>query len=459
MLQSWCDNHRDLTNAPMFLSTAIIENLVTEFQARRWQSEPMSKAMHIAWHHPEAVKDLALAVMRALPEGGTFLDAALSFLPEEDWPQIIEKAVAALEADDHNEAAEAVTSYASLQCLPAVHPHLERLFHIDTLFQSYSGVYAWRESGIQHFTTLRQHLEQSVSPSDTASSHYRRSYGDKRLRAWQAMLETRCPEVLEFAFSSAGTLHLTPDEVRAYSHQVGYEVREGAAQSLYSNTVFHLAFPEGFLPLRPDFQASHPTWHFQGTGPLLRFGGGCPGVKCSVCGETVHHLLTLAPIPEVIGVSGLPSLTLATCLSCLGWEVSPLFYAHGADGTPRPLESAVEPHAPQFPSPPLQETTVRLAKTPPRWRWQDWGLSNGRESLHRIGGHPCWIQDAEYPACPHCRQTMHFLLQLDSELPLQSGEGGPIEDTMDVIEWGSGGIAYGFWCDSCRVSGFLWQCT
>ncbi|MBT9587318.1 hypothetical protein IV102_28510 [bacterium] len=25
--------------------------------------------------------------------------------------------------------------------------------------------------------------------------------------------------------------------------------------------------------------------------------------------------------------------------------------------------------------------------------------------------------------------------------------------------WGSGGIGYGQWCDTCKVSGYFWQCT
>ncbi|SUA50259.1 Uncharacterised protein [Paenibacillus thiaminolyticus] len=87
---------------------------------------------------------------------------------------------------------------------------------------------------------------------------------------------------------------------------------------------------------------------------------------------------------------------------------------------------------------------------PARWRTQDWALSNGRENLCRIGGMPSWIQDAQYPSCPECRETMAFIAQLDSDLPLADG---------GEWMWGSGGIGYLFWCDCCKVSGHLWQCT
>ncbi|HEX8464230.1 MAG TPA: hypothetical protein VF627_06380, partial [Abditibacterium sp.] len=204
------------------------------------------------------------------------------------------------------------------------------------------------------------------------------------------------------------------------------------------------------------FRGNHPTWHLSNGVPTQRFGGAFPQAKCHLCGGALHHLLTLAPLPENVGVSGLPSLALATCFSCLGWEESPLYFQHDKQGVPQPLPEAGKLRVPEFSSLPLEETLVQLTPTPARWHWQDWGLSNSRENLHRLGGHPCWIQNADYPKCRGCGQTMPFLLQLDSELPLQTAAGTQVEDLM---EWGSGGILYGFWCDACMISAFLWQCT
>lgn len=90
------------------------------------------------------------------------------------------------------------------------------------------------------------------------------------------------------------------------------------------------------------------------------------------------------------------------------------------------------------------------AQMPRRWFWQAWGCSNSRENLNRVGGEPSWIQDAEYPSCPSCDKLMPYLFQLDSDLPTAGG---------GEWLWGSGGIAYGFWCDGCRISGVIWQCT
>ena len=45
----------------------------------------------------------------------------------------------------------------------------------------------------------------------------------------------------------------------------------------------------------------------------------------------------------------------------------------------------------------MQATEVALADTPARWQRQDWGQSNGRENLHRVGGEPSWIQSPWEP--------------------------------------------------------------
>jgi hypothetical protein len=127
-----------------------------------------------------------------------------------------------------------------------------------------------------------------------------------------------------------------------------------------------------------------------------------------------------------------------------------LFYLHDENGCPSNVGYNGPAVKPQFPAGPLKETEIQLAETPRRWYWQDWGRSNSRENLNRIGGEPCWIQSAEYPQCPLCQRLMRYLLQLDSDLPMMDG---------GEWLWGSGGIAYGFWCDQCKVSGFFWQCT
>ena len=98
---------------------------------------------------------------------------------------------------------------------------------------------------------------------------------------------------------------------------------------------------------------------------------------------------------------------------------------------------------------------MALADLGPRWQRQDWGGFNGRENLHRIGGHPTWVQKAEYVPCPLCNTVSTFLMQLDEGLLTIDELRG---DTWDW-DWSGGGMGYILWCNSCKVSSFLEQYT
>jgi hypothetical protein len=235
--------------------------------------------------------------------------------------------------------------------------------------------------------------------------------------------------------------------------QVGYEMKDGRLRRLYAEGAWHLIFePEYFHAEKHPLhlRQQHPTWNLKtGSSPHVRFGGE-GSAMCAVCGARSHHLLTLAQVPPRLGVSSVERLTLEVCLSCLGWEANPLFYQHDKAGNAKPFAFRGKSVKPRFPAGLLAEAAPRLAATPRRWLWQDWALTNSRQNLHRLGGHPCWIQSPDYLRCPDCEVTMPFLIQLDSPLPTA---------TRAEFLWGSGGICYGFWCDRCRISGFQWQCT
>src|SRR5487761_2671381 len=95
-----------------------IESIVRSLEEKGVPAAPVVEATALATSHPEAITDLALAVMRRFPEGGTFLDAALSYLPQEKWPALVPQALDALDgaAEKSFGAAGAVIAYASLQC-------------------------------------------------------------------------------------------------------------------------------------------------------------------------------------------------------------------------------------------------------------------------------------------------------------------------------------------------------
>lgn len=64
-------------------------------------------------------------------------------------------------------------------------------------------------------------------------------------------------------------------------------------------------------------------------------------------------------------------------------------------------------------------------------------------SFTKIGGMPAWIQDAEYPECPKCKEEMKFVGQVSME---------------DFEDYGEG-IYYGFVCNECKIAATGYQQT
>ncbi|WP_298703259.1 hypothetical protein [uncultured Campylobacter sp.] len=213
--------------------------------------------------------------------------------------------------------------------------------------------------------------------------------------------------------------------------------------------VYHIIFPRGYFgaPYAPHLAKHHPTWRLDGSEVGYKLGG----VLDEADGDAqnpLFHLITLDPLPRDLPVRSLPRLTLAAHVREIN-EGEIVFYEHDAQGMPRRIGERTQVEY-AFDEP-IKECEVALAPTPARWTAQDWGMSNSRQNLARIGGEPSWIQGAQVPRCPICGEKMEFLMQLDSELP-SCEQGGE-------VMFGSGGILYVFWCERTRVSAFFMQCT
>lgn len=96
-----------------------------------------------------------------------------------------------------------------------------RIFASRPNARSYYETYPWRESGQSNFDFLRGIVEDSDSDDD-------------RMRAWEAMIQTRQPQVIEFAIEQAEPVrppdHSLPLEewLRAYLHLVGFDYQDGS---------------------------------------------------------------------------------------------------------------------------------------------------------------------------------------------------------------------------------------
>ena len=213
--------------------------------------------------------------------------------------------------------------------------------------------------------------------------------------------------------------------------------------------VYHIIFPRGYFgaPYAAHLAKLHPTWRFEGGEVSYKLGGVLDEPDGNAQ-NPLFHLITLDPLPRDLPVRSLPRLILAAHVREVN-EGEVVFYEHDAQGMPRRIGERTQVEYVQ--DEPIKECKVTLVPTPARWAAQDWGMSNSRQNLSRIGGVPSWIQDALVPTCPICGEKMEFLMQLDSGFP--SGEQG------GEVMFGSGGILYVFWCERTRVSAFFMQCT
>jgi hypothetical protein len=397
-------------------------------------------AQRLVAEAPDAIARFAARCIEEQPGQSNvvnnYVASLLSFMPHDGWPELVPLAVAALQTNRDNGPANEVIRSAGLQRPAAVHPYLEPLFASALHYaEAFWGDPTYHEAQWEDVAFLVRDFA-VMEP-------------EARRRAARALLETRLPEAFAFVAEHAAE-HLS------YLPQVGFVEAPAGFRQLYPERPLHLTFPQSYLaslfsdsPL-PFRDGSHPTWvRVTPSDQLHRFGGASE-MTCGVCGHPAHNLLTLDPVPEGYGVTGLPRLEIATCLSCLGWERERLTYTHDAEGRPHDLTMA-EPHViPQFPMVPLMETWVGLADLGPRWRWQEW---DEEQNLHRLGGHLFWVQGGKYIECARCGQISTFLLQLES--PLVPGEGADYREFL----WGMGGICYAFWCDGCKVSTLFWETT
>ena len=360
--------------------------LVKAFEEKGWKSKPCEGMLKIRDRHREQLSPLVRLCMDK-DLGGTFVDAALSFLTEEEFRDVVDAAVSILSTNEDAKCANSVVAYASLQFPRLLAPHLETFFKVKPNRDAYYGTWVWREAGEKEIEFLGGQIENSDE--------------ETRSFAWDCLLSVRKPDaILEAKRLSdlvAMPMGLGFNEHAKFS---GFEMVDGKPRPLFFDKSRHLIFGESFfedLDLPPWLSKSdHPTWKLEDEDDLQSRFGGEISAKCGCCRNPLHRLVE-AP-PGLIAKDH--PVVLATCMSCLGWEEGILYYRHDSEGTPASMDRNGDEAEPDFPAEPLKPARVGLCQTPSRWSFQDWALSNSRENLNRIGGYPSWIQDADYPDCP-----------------------------------------------------------
>jgi hypothetical protein len=239
--------------------------------------------------------------------------------------------------------------------------------------------------------------------------------GDSKVVAVFAAWKRRPP-------SWASSLYIPPED---YSRQAGWEVTEdGKKRQLYFDACTKLVPGPSTSP--GSFRA------------IADREDGCPW-----CGAKLTDLFDITPGAfGLAGQVGLDSrVQVTTCQACTAFGVVFGDVDEGGAGhwslansrpTYLPDDAATWGRLPQ-------DSLSPGGKRPPLFAADEFLPT----TFSQVGGHPTWIQDADYPRCPECTRTMMFLAQIGH----------------DEIEEHSEGMYYAFICPSCKTTATNYQQT
>ena len=220
----------------------------------------------------------------------------------------------------------------------------------------------------------------------------------------------------------ASTLFVPP---HAYAHEAGWELTaDGRRRDLYHKTAFPLIrSSEGDDDDSPRIGIEHPT-------------------LCPWCERRLTVLFDIDDMTVFIPEWHVHCVSVLACdvCSCYGTVFGKIEEGsrptwHEANEMPDFLSTGCPVWEP-FPNRPL----VTSGKTRHFLAAANW-LTYPSVPASQIGGIPTSLQDAEYPQCPDCQQTMSFVGQISNE------------DFMEYAE----GIYYAFLCTGCGITATNYQ--
>lgn len=414
------------------------EKLIYDFKENGWDTPNIYERLFEFTNNSEVTFAFCKLFIANFEEGATLFDDSLSYIEKEQLSELIVLALDTLKQRP-NENAEAVIAYVGLQFPELLHKHLELIFELRPNESSIYAEYPWRKLPTEKIKPFRDKFESQTT-----------SLSDKQ-KLFSCLLETRDLATINFAYQFAIENKLFEREdiekyLTYYLESVGFTLRNGTIESYCPNLTYHFYFPENYFsedyPIHTN-KKQHLTWNLKPLDKKYKFGGIIQADE----NNPFIHLISFDEIPDGLNIKKLMCLTLGLHIRELN-ENGVLFYQHNNLGKPTKIgeEKSIEFCRDLS----IKETEISFAETPNRWTYQDWGSSNSRENLFRLGGEPTWIQSAKVLTCPLCNEKMDFLMQLDTGLPdIEDGE----------IYFGSGGACYVFWCDKSKVSGYLIQYT
>jgi hypothetical protein len=216
-------------------------------------------------------------------------------------------------------------------------------------------------------------------------------------------------------------LHIKPEE---YSREAGWELDGKDRRRLYFNDCHALEKKSDTSISSVTVVSTHSD-------------------KCRWCERPMTTLFDMdlsGPVLSFIKCD-LRRLSIAACDSCANY--GPFFSRINKNGKSSWHDGNIRPeHLPDgaIAWPQMPENMLAIVQTPRRPLLA--AHQNLPTTFSQIGGHPTWIQDAEYPSCPDCKKTMMFVAQLSVE-DIEPAEG----------------IYYAFVCFDCLNGATTYQQT
>ena len=293
--------------------------------------------------------------------------------------------------------------------------NLGQVFLSGIRFPGHVASFMWQKFGSSYAEFIRFHIE--VNENDQ----------EEQCRALSVAFMIQDKELTKFAKDTirhhfsvprklVEGLNLTNEMLNAYLIEHGLQWYGNDLYRLYPEEAWHFVFPLNYL--KED--TSHES--FQSTRPFPKeyvFGGAMMAQDHEGRSRRIQHLLSLDPIPKHLQIRGLHRLIFACDLDHVILNPGVSYQKHAPNGGITLLDDDWTQQEKKASNsiPFIRSAKVKFTSQGPVWYYQRYIKGHNH---YRLGGPPVFISGTYYPECKQCKQTMRYLMELDSCLPLPS---------------------------------------